>query len=96
MMKILVDAVKQRGIEMFMEWAKPHVLAYHIRRSAKQDAGLPEVLRECLLNDFNQADREQTLQLIRGYAPVWQALTENPEWADREVMRLIKYLTKIK
>lgn len=96
MLNILVDAVKSRGIEMFMDWAKPRTLAYHIRRLSRENAGLPEVLRDCLINDFNQADREQTLQLIRGYAPVWRALAENPEWADREVMRFINYLSKIK
>ena len=95
-MNILASTVKDKGIEMFMEWAKPHVLAHHIRRLAKQDAGLAEALRECLISDFNDSDREQSMRLIRGYSPVWQALAENPEWADREVMKLIKYLKKIK
>lgn len=96
MLDILFETVKHKAIEIFMEWAKPHVIAYHIRECARQNQGLPEVLRECLVNDFNQADREQTLQLMRGYAPVWRALAENPEWSRRELFRLIKYLSKFK
>ena len=96
MLDVLMTVVKEKGIELFMEWAKPHVIAYHVRKCAKQNKGLPEVLRNCLVNDFNKADREQTLQMMRGYAPVWRALADNPEWGEREIFRLIKYLSKFK
>lgn len=96
MMDMLLETFIGKAIEMFMGWAEPHIIAHQIRQCAREKQGLPEVLRDCLINDFNQADREQTLQLMRGYAPVWRALAENPEWSRRELMRLMDYLTKFK